>query len=149
MPGEDSGHWFTGHGMLHGVRLNQGRAEWYRNRWVRTKAMDGVPFHRPDGTVDLAAGAANTSVVKHGGKVFALMETSYPYEISRELDTLGPCDFNGRLTTGMTAHPKEDPETGELHLFDYGMRPPFLTYHRLSAAGELVASFPVQVAGRR
>ncbi|MBB5893715.1 carotenoid oxygenase family protein [Kutzneria kofuensis] len=147
VPGEDSGHWFTGHGMLHGVRLNQGRAEWYRNRWVRTKAMDGVPFHRPDGTVDLAAGAANTSVVKHGGKVFALMETSYPYEISRELDTLGPCDFNGRLTTGMTAHPKEDPETGELHLFDYGMRPPFLTYHRLSAAGELVASFPVQVAG--
>jgi len=28
--------------------------------------------------------------------------------MSPDLDTLGPCDFNGRLTTGMTAHPKED-----------------------------------------
>src|ERR1700709_167455 len=36
LPGEPSGHWFTGHGMLHGVRVRDGRAEWYRNRWVRT-----------------------------------------------------------------------------------------------------------------
>ena len=28
-------HWFTGHGMVHGVRLRDGKAEWYRNRWVR------------------------------------------------------------------------------------------------------------------
>ena len=28
-------HWFTGDGMVHGVRLRDGRAEWYRNRWVR------------------------------------------------------------------------------------------------------------------
>ncbi|EWM16023.1 carotenoid oxygenase family protein [Kutzneria sp. 744] len=143
-PGDDPGHWFIGAGMIHGIRLDQGRAEWYRNRWVRTK---NAPFHRPDGTVDLAAGAANTSVIEHGGKIFALMETSYPYEMTPELDTVGPCDFGGRLTTGMTAHPKEDPETGELHLFDYSVRPPFLTYHRLSADGELVTSFPVQVPG--
>jgi carotenoid cleavage dioxygenase-like enzyme len=147
LPGEDPGHWFTGHGMLHGIRLNQGRAEWYRNRWVRTKRLDGGSLYGSDGSRDLAAGAANTSVVEHGGKIFALMETSYPWEVSPELETVAPCDFDGRLTTGMTAHPKEDPETGELHLFDYGMRPPFLTYHRLSAAGELVTSFPVQVGG--
>ena len=77
------------------------------------------------------------------------METSHPYEMSPDLDTLGPCDFNGRLTTGMTAHPKEDPETGELHLFDYGVEPPFLTYHRLSADGELVTNFPVGCRARR
>ncbi|GAB2713182.1 carotenoid oxygenase family protein [Kitasatospora kifunensis] len=147
LPGEDSGHWFTGHGMLHGVRLEKGRAAWYRNRWVRTKRLEGAPPIGPDGTRDLAAGAANTSVIEHGGRIFALTETSRPYEMSPELDTLGPCDFGGRLTTGMTAHPKEDPLTGELHLFDYGMRPPFLTYHRLTAAGELATSFPVQVPG--
>ena len=28
-------HWFLGNGMVHGVRLRGGRAEWYRNRWVR------------------------------------------------------------------------------------------------------------------
>ncbi len=146
-PGEDPGHWFSGNGMIHGVRLNQGRAEWYRNRWVHTKRLDGAPYLLPDGTRDLAAGAANTSVVEHGGKIFALMETSLPYEVSPDLDTLGPCDFNGRLTTGMTAHPKEDPETGELHLFDYSMRPPFLTYHRLAADGQLITTFPVRVPG--
>ena len=27
-------HWFVGDGMVHGVRLREGRAEWYRNRYV-------------------------------------------------------------------------------------------------------------------
>ena len=29
-------HWFTGDAMVHGLRLRDGRAEWYRNRWVRS-----------------------------------------------------------------------------------------------------------------
>ena len=28
-----SHHWFIGDGMVHGVRLDAGRADWYRNRW--------------------------------------------------------------------------------------------------------------------
>src|SRR5437879_4647741 len=32
-------HWFTGDGMVHGIRLRDGRAEWYRNRWVRSKTV--------------------------------------------------------------------------------------------------------------
>ena len=28
-------HWFLGTGMVHGVRLRDGKAEWYRNRYVR------------------------------------------------------------------------------------------------------------------
>src|SRR5438046_767454 len=28
-------HWFLGSGMVHGLRLRDGKAEWYRNRWVR------------------------------------------------------------------------------------------------------------------
>ncbi|WP_255455456.1 carotenoid oxygenase family protein [Microlunatus sp. Gsoil 973] len=35
--GSDPGHWFGGAGMLHGVRLSGGRAEWYRNRWIDTR----------------------------------------------------------------------------------------------------------------
>ena len=31
-------HWFTGDGMVHGIRIRDGRAEWYRNRWVRGPA---------------------------------------------------------------------------------------------------------------
>lgn len=145
LPGEDPGHWFLGHGMIHGIRITGGRAEWYRNRWVRTNQLAGRPFMNPDFTVDHSVGSANTSVTAHNGRIFALVETSFPYEVTPELDTVGPCDFGGKLTTGMTAHPKQDPATGDLHFFGYGFTPPFLTYHRLSAAGELVVSAAIDV----
>ncbi|WP_375382661.1 carotenoid oxygenase family protein [uncultured Sphingomonas sp.] len=29
-------HFFTGDGMLHGIRLQGGQAHWYRNRWIRS-----------------------------------------------------------------------------------------------------------------
>ncbi len=146
-PGEDPGHWFTGHGMLHGVRLRAGRAEWYRNRWVRTGELAGHPFVRADGTVDRTAVAANTHIVEHAGRLLALVENGFPYEVTPELATVGPCDFGGRLTTAMTAHPKCDPVTGDLHFFGYSPMDPHLVYHRLSAAGELVASAEVPGAG--
>jgi carotenoid cleavage dioxygenase-like enzyme len=146
LPGTDPGHWFLGHGMLHGVRLRAGRAEWYRNRWVRTGALAGRPFLTEHG-VDRTAVVANTHIVEHAGRLLALVESGFPYEVDGELGTIGPCDFGGRLTTAMTAHPKADPATGELHFFGYSPFPPYLTYHRLSAAGELVVSRPVEVAG--
>lgn len=147
LPGEPSQHWFTGHGMVHGVRLRDGRAEWYRNRWVRTKALAGKPMIGAFGRVDRSVGVANTHVIAHAGTIMALVESSFPHVLDAELGTVGPCDFGGRLTTAMTAHPKTDPVTGELHFFGYGFRPPFLTYHRLSAAGELVTSAEIAVPG--
>jgi len=145
-PGEVTDHWFSGHGMVHGIRLRNGRAEWYRNRWVRTaKLTDDAVFVRPDLTFDRTAVSANTHVVPHNGRIYALVEIGFPYELTPELDTVGPCDFGGRLTTAMTAHPKEDPRTGDLLFFGYGFLPPYLTYHRLSADGELVESREVEV----
>ena len=38
-PRKATGHWFTGDGMIHGVRIEGGRAKWYRNRWVRTDSF--------------------------------------------------------------------------------------------------------------
>lgn len=147
LPGDPPGHWFTGHGMLHGVRLRKGRAEWYRNRWVRTGRLAGRPFQRADGSLDRTSVPANTHVLPHGGRILTLVESGFPYEVTPQLDTVGPCDFSGRLTTAMTAHPKCDPVTGELHFFGYGFRPPYLTYHRLSAEGELLTSAEIAVPG--
>src|SRR4051794_33980387 len=48
LPATDPGHNFTGQGMLHGVRIRDGRAQWYRNRWVHTPRMDGKPFDWSD-----------------------------------------------------------------------------------------------------
>lgn len=115
-------HWFLGAGMVHGVRLRDGRAEWYRNRWVRSAAVAEALGEEPrPGPVHAGMDfAANTHVVGVGGRTFALVEAgSRPYELTDELDTVGPCDFDGTLPGGYVAHPKRDPRTGELHAVAY------------------------------
>jgi carotenoid cleavage dioxygenase len=120
-PRSENKHWLIGDGMLHGVRLEHGRAAWYRNRWVRTSSFtDHAQLYRPDGSRNLTAGVANTHVVNHAGRTLALYEVSLPYEVTCDLDTVGPYDFDGRLQNSMTAHPKICPVTGELHFFGYG-----------------------------
>jgi carotenoid cleavage dioxygenase len=147
--GGDPGHWFLGDGMLHGVRLEDGRALWYRNRWVRTRYLEdpGARVVTRTGRVDLRVAKANTHVVAHAGRLLALVESSYPTEIDAELGTLGPTDLDGALGTAFTAHPKRCPQTGELHLFGYGFRQPHVTYHRLDCGGRLVRSVPVRTKG--
>ncbi len=143
-----SEHWFLGDGMLHGVRLENGRAAWYRNRYVRTRTLvEGVEFIDETGNVDYTAGVSNTNVIQHAGRVYALVESSFPVEVTRALETVGVCDFGGRLSTSFTAHPKTCPRTGELHAFGYGFLPPYLTYHRLDAGGHLVQSAVIEVPG--
>ena len=115
-------HWFVGSGMVHGVRLRDGRAEWYRNRWVRSAdvaaALGEEPHPGPvHGGMDFAA---NTHVIGQAGRTFAIVEAgSLPYELTAELDTIGSCDFDGTLPGGYTAHPHRDPATGELHALSY------------------------------
>jgi carotenoid cleavage dioxygenase-like enzyme len=144
----ESPHWFLGDGMLHGVELRDGRAVSYRNRWVRTRSfLEDAPNQHPDGRWDLTVGLANTHVVAHAGRILALVETSLPTEVTGALDTVGCFDFAGRLTTGMTAHPKLCPRTRELHFFGYSFMLPFLTYHRADAQGRLVQSEVIEVPG--
>ncbi|MGI8492562.1 MAG: carotenoid oxygenase family protein, partial [Acidimicrobiales bacterium] len=141
-----SAHWFFGEGMIHGLRLDQGRARWFRNRWVRTASFKGtVAFRDTEGQRNLNASKANTHVVRHAGRILALVESSFPYLVSPELETVGPWDFAGRLTTAMTAHPKVCPTTGEMHFFGYDLARPYLTYHVADAAGRLALSRPVEV----
>jgi carotenoid cleavage dioxygenase len=95
-------HWFLGDGMVHGVRLRDGRAEWYRNRWVRG---DDV---------------VNTHVIGVDGRTFALVEAgSRPVELTDELDTVGSCTFDGTLDGSFSAHTHRDPATGDLHAVTY------------------------------
>jgi carotenoid cleavage dioxygenase-like enzyme len=146
-PRAGEGHWCVGDGMVHGIRLENGRAAWYRNRWVRTESFDNpVPLYKDDGSRNLHSSIANTHVVRHGGKTLALMEFSLPYEISNDLKTLGAYDFGGMLTDSMTAHPKICPNTGELHFFGAGnIFEPHVSYHRADADGRLTISRPIDV----
>jgi carotenoid cleavage dioxygenase-like enzyme len=144
-----SPHWFFGNGMLHGVRLDGGSAKWYRNRYVRTPLFEDASRGgvRSDGTRDMAASAANTHVIAHAGRVLCLEEGHFPFEVDRELETVGVHTFDDRLTTSMTAHPKICPITGEMLFFGYGFLPPYVTYHRVNAVGELVQSTEIAVKG--
>ncbi|OBI75092.1 carotenoid oxygenase family protein [Mycobacterium sp. E740] len=146
-PRRSSAHWFTGDGMIHGVRIEGGRAKWYRNRWVRTDSfISEFPLYNADGTRNLRASVANTHVVGHAGRTLALVESSLPYEITNDLETLGAYDFGGKLVDSMTAHPKICPATGELHFFGYGnIFTPHVTYHRADADGELTVNRPLDV----
>ncbi len=138
-PGITPAHWFKGSGMVHGIRLNQGRAEWYRNRWVHTPALDGAPYMTDRGP-DLRVSTAGTHVIEHGGRLLALSEAALPFELTADLETVGAYDFGGKLTSAMTAHPKEDPATGELHFFASSPFPPFLTHHVASVDGQVLDS---------
>ena len=99
-------HWFEGEGMLHGVRIDEGKAIWYRNRLV--------------GGDQLFAGRANTHVISHAKKIYAIVEAGgKPVEIDQELNSLTEEPFYGTLETGFTAHTKLDSETKELHGITY------------------------------
>ncbi len=140
-----SPHWFFGDGMVHGVRLDAGRATSYRNRYVRTPLYEtsaGFGEGAPGGTNT----QSNVSCIRYGERLLTSGEVGLPFELSpADLSTIGPFDFGGRLATSMTAHPKVDPATGQLHFFGYGFVPPFLTYHVASPDGTLLRSTEVPV----
>ena len=75
---------------------------------------------RPQSARRNASLGANTNVLSHAGRTLALVEGGVAnYELTDELDTVGPCDFDGTLSGGYTAHPHRDPRTGELHAVSY------------------------------
>ncbi len=144
----ESPHWFFGDGMIHGVRLERGRAAWYRNRWVRTPFyLEGRGFGEG---ITLPTGGnhqANVSCVWHGGRLLVSGEVGAPYEIDPEdLSTVGVQEFEGKLNTSFTAHPKIDPATGNLHFFGYWFVPPYLTYHVADPSGRIIHSTEIPVA---
>jgi carotenoid cleavage oxygenase len=135
-------HWFLGDGMLHGIALRDGTAR-YRNRWVRSRVVcealgEPAPVGPPE--VNGLPLWANTNVVSHAGRIYALVESGLPTEVRPDLSTVGAFDFGGRLTTPFTAHPKVDPVSGELLFFGYDLASPYLRYHVLDAGGQLVRS---------
>ncbi|OBJ69548.1 carotenoid oxygenase family protein [Mycobacterium sp. 1274756.6] len=144
-------HWFIGDGMVHGIRLRDGKAEWYRNRYVRgplATAALGEPAPRGR-HVGASAIGANTNVIGHAGRTLALIEGGIScYELTDELDTVGVCDFDGTLPGGYTAHPKRDPATGELHAVSYSFnRGNTVQYSVIGVDGRARRTVDVEVGG--
>jgi carotenoid cleavage dioxygenase len=141
-------HWFIGDGMVHGVRLQDGKALWYRNRYIRSQDLEGKggPAAAPGprrGRRDMI----NTNVIQHAGKTLAIVEAgSFPAELTDELETRAYTDFGGTLSVAFSAHPHRDPLTGELHAITYdGMTQDTVWHVVVSPEGKVVRQEPIPV----
>jgi carotenoid cleavage dioxygenase len=123
-------HWFSGDGMIHAFFVDGGKVA-YRNRYVRTpkwelehaagKALFGGfdPRAADPSVVGKDSGTANTNIIWHADRLLALVEANRPFELDpKSLESRGYVEpYKGRVT----AHPKIDPETGEMTWFGYSV----------------------------
>ncbi len=151
LPGEIEGSWYrtipdppfppllghdtylSGDGMISLFRFENGHVD-FKMRYVQTErykaqhaARRGLfglyrnPYTDDPSVRGKGRGAANTTPIWHGKRLFALKEDSRAMEVHPDtLETIGEWDYGGRLKSlTMTAHPRPDPETGELYFFGY------------------------------
>ena len=126
----------NGDGMVTRFRFSDGHVD-FLSRYVRTEkyrlesaareALFGA-YRNPYTDDPRVAGrdrtTANTNVVFHAGKLFALKEDGLPHELHPEtLQTLGRYDYGGRMhSLTATAHPKIDKAGGEMFSHGYEAR---------------------------
>jgi carotenoid cleavage dioxygenase len=141
-------HWFMGDGMVHGLRLEDGAARWYRNRWIgqdnvrraQKKAPLPGPRRGPAPTV-------NTNIIGHAGQLWALVEAgACPVALDGELESQRHGLFASDLKQGFSAHPHLDPATGELHAICYDGFDRSHLYHRvIDRSGALTRNVAIKV----
>jgi 8'-apo-carotenoid 13,14-cleaving dioxygenase len=149
-PNPASYHWFTGDGMVHGVRLKAGKALWYRNRWIRSKAVSAALGEAPaPGPRNGLSDTVNTNVLGIAGDTWALVEAGgYPVRINEELDTIAHDPFGGTLKGSFTAHPHLDPESGEMHAICYqGDQATVIRHVVIGTDGKVRREEPIMVNG--
>ena len=105
----------------------------YRNPYTDDPSVAGV-----DRTV------ANTTPIWHAGRLFMTKEDGRAYEVNpHTLETVGRWDYHGAFSSEtMTAHPRVDPETGEMFFFGYeaaGLCTPTISYAIADRNGDLVS----------
>ena len=153
-------HLFAGDGMTHAFHIQNGSVA-YRNQWIQTakfklEAEKGRalvdpmnPFNCEEGYLEFLLndkeGLANTACVWHAGKLLILEEGHRPFQVDPiTLDSIGSHDYQGKLNTAMTAHPKLDPVNGELVFFAYMATGPFeadVAVHKVNKEGVLTESY--------
>lgn len=151
------GHWLDGDGMVCALRFGEDGASltsrFVRGSKWRAEEEAGGALFRAFGTAfpgdRLSRGGVtlesplNVSIYPFGGALLAFGEQGLPWELDPEtLETRGEYTFGGRLgpVAPFAAHPKIDPETGELFNFgvSFAAGAPQLQFYRFDAGGALV-----------
>ncbi|WP_405623826.1 carotenoid oxygenase family protein [Streptomyces sp. NBC_00076] len=140
-------HWMLGDGMVHGVRLRGGRAEWYRNRWVRSSQVTAKLGETYPGQAPPNDFACNTHVIPYKGRILAMQEGGpLPYELDDELNTVRPHDFRSTLKGAFTAHTKYDAAADELHAIAYYPTWDHVRHIMVDRTGRVVRATRIPVA---
>lgn len=143
-------HLFDGDGMVSAFTIGRGEVR-YRNRYVRTQHFNGRSGTRHLGTeaaggwlsniARLPPNLANTNVVEHAGRLYALWEGGPPYELDpNTLETKGVRRFGGELhwVGSYSAHPRFCPSSGDMFNFGVEFVPtPHLRIYRTDRDGRL------------
>jgi carotenoid cleavage dioxygenase len=146
--------WFNGDGMISQFRFRNGRVD-FKQRWVHTdkfeierkagRSLFGAyrnPLTDDPSVKGRIRGTANTNVIAHAGKLWALKEDSPPVAMDpNTLESFGYWNFGGKLKSQtFTAHPKIDPETGGMAAFGYaakGVLTRDVAFFEIDAKGEI------------
>ena len=148
-------HWLDGDGMVCSLRFEPDGIR-FTNRFVRSQkfvdeAEAGRPLYRAFGTAfesdQLVRGIAlaspvNVSAYPFANTLLAFGEQGLPYELDPiTLETRGLYTFGKRLNaiSPFSAHPKFDPDTGEMFNFgiSFSATQPALNLYRFDRAGKL------------
>ncbi|WRX08723.1 Carotenoid oxygenase - like 1 [Theobroma cacao] len=149
-------HWFDGDGMIHGMRIKDGKAT-YVSRFVKTSRIKQEEYF--GGSKFMKVGdlkgffgllMVNIQKLREKAKV---LDLSYGYGTDvlkvfedGDLQTLGMLDYDKRLAHSFTAHPKVDPVTGEMFTFGYSHEPPYITYRVISKDGFMHDPVPITIS---
>ena len=128
-------HPFFGDGMIHGLKIHDGKALWYRNKYVTS------PF----------GFGPNTHVLKHADKIYALVEGgSSPVILDSDLNFTDEVPFPGTDIKRFTAHPKFDASKNELHSINYDFSEYIaganqVHYRVVNNLGEISTDLPIEL----
>ncbi|KAI1406709.1 carotenoid oxygenase [Hypoxylon fuscum] len=129
---EDDIH-FNGDGSVTAIRIKDGHAD-FKQRYVRTdkflkeaEARQSLfgryrnPYTDNESVRGVIRTVSNTNVTFWRGMLLASKEDGPPFAMDpTTLETIGRYDFEGQITAPtFTAHPKFDPDTGEMLCFAY------------------------------
>ncbi len=141
-------HWFLGDGMVHGLAIQDGRALWYRNRWIGSRTASATLGRAPaPGPRRGRSDTVNTNVVDIDGRAFAVVEAgSFPVELSATLEQQRYNPFDGTLGGSFSGHPHRDPRTGEHHAIAYdGNIWNAVRHVVVSRQGQVIRDVPIAV----
>lgn len=106
----------------------------------------------------LKSAQANTALVHHSRKTYALLEADLPFNIridrnekQFDIKSIGHDDFGGQLTHQVSAHPKVDAKTGEFCAFGYDIEGKLgMVYYSLfNKDRKLISRLNVQITSPR